>query len=128
MKLLDADVCIDILRGHPPAVAWLARANEVEVLVVGGPTVMELVEGCNSPKRLRELERFVSQFRVEWPEPIILIAALDLLAMHRLARGIDAFDAINAATALARDMTLNTFNVKHYRPIPSLKLEQPYQR
>ena len=126
MKLLDADICIDILRGHPPAVAWLATANEV--LVVGGTTVMELVEGCNSPKRLRELERFVSQFRVEWPEPIILIAALDILATHRLTCGLDAFDAINAATVIARDMTLNTFNVKHYRTIPGLKLEQPYQR
>ena len=125
MKLLDADVCIDILRGHAPAVAWLRRTHEI--LAVSGPTVMELIEGCVDAKRLRDLERLVSQFRVEWPEPIVLIASLDILATHRLACKLDSFDAINAATAIARDMTLNTFNVKHYRVIPGLKYERPYQ-
>ncbi len=36
MILLDSDVMIDLLRGYPPAVAWLETLDEEEELALPG--------------------------------------------------------------------------------------------
>lgn len=43
MILLDSDVLIDLLRRHPPAMAWFAALQEDEELMVSGYVVMELI-------------------------------------------------------------------------------------
>ena len=45
MLLLDTDVMIDVLRGHPPAVAWLGTVR-TEVIALPGYVAMELIQGC----------------------------------------------------------------------------------
>ena len=45
MILLDTDVMIDILRGYPPAVAWLQGLG-TSFLGLPGLVVMELLQGC----------------------------------------------------------------------------------
>jgi predicted nucleic acid-binding protein len=35
MKFLDTDVMIDVLRGHPPALAWLKALGNEEVGLCG---------------------------------------------------------------------------------------------
>ena len=45
MMLLDSDVLVDLLRKHPPAIAWFDALDEDEELVVSGVVVMELIQG-----------------------------------------------------------------------------------
>jgi predicted nucleic acid-binding protein len=42
--LLDTDVLVDFLRGHPPAVAWLT--GYTAPIGVPGLVAMELLQGC----------------------------------------------------------------------------------
>lgn len=49
-------------------------------------------------------------------------------ASNKLSDGIDILDAIAAATALRMQLTLVTFNGKHFRSIPDLQTLQPYKR
>lgn len=45
-----------------------------------------------------------------------------------LSHGLGLVDSLIAATALSLNVPLCTFNVKHFRHIPGLITEQPYQR
>ena len=48
MIVLDSDVLIDLLRKHPPAMAWFDALQEDEELMVSGYVVMELIQGCRN--------------------------------------------------------------------------------
>jgi hypothetical protein len=57
MLLMDTDIMIDLLRKHPPAVAWLRSLGEEEIALPGF-VVMELIQGCRNKaeqKRLRNI-------------------------------------------------------------------------
>ena len=43
--LLDSDVMVDVLRNHPPAVAWLNGLSSTPVSLPG-IVAMELLQGC----------------------------------------------------------------------------------
>ncbi|MDB9305130.1 MULTISPECIES: hypothetical protein [Cyanophyceae] len=47
---------------------------------------------------------------------------------YHLSDNLGLLDALIAACAVGRSATLCTFNVKHYRVIPGLVMEQPYTR
>jgi predicted nucleic acid-binding protein len=47
MTLLDTDVAVDVLRNHPPAIAWLQSLGGAP-LGLPGPVVMELLQGNSS--------------------------------------------------------------------------------
>ena len=45
VAIVDTDVMVDVLREHPPAVAWLRSLGEEEI-VLPGYVLMELLQGC----------------------------------------------------------------------------------
>ena len=46
MQILDSDVLIDVLRGHPPAVDWFGGL--VELPSVPGFVAMELIQDADN--------------------------------------------------------------------------------
>lgn len=54
--------------------------------------------------------------------------ALSAFAQHHLSHGLGLLDALIAATAIGLGATLVTYNLKHYRMLTSLRMEQPYAR
>ena len=51
----------------------------------------------------------------------------DYRVLH-LSHNLGLIDSLIAATTLGLGATLCTFNVKHYRGVAGLLLEQPYKR
>lgn len=47
MIICDTDIMIDVLHGHPPALAWLS-ANSSETITLPGIVLMELIQGCHT--------------------------------------------------------------------------------
>lgn len=45
--------------------------------------------------------------------------------LRRRGQGLADFDLLIAATALRHDLTLMTFNFRHFERVPGLKLYQP---
>ena len=127
MLLLDTDVMIDVLRGHDPALAWLEGLRG-EVIVLPGFVAMELVQGCRNRQEQRVLLEELRAFRVVWPGPGACDRALDLFVDHHLSHGIGLLDALIGQLAVELHTPLYTFNEKHYRAIPGLKLVKPYER
>ena len=123
--ILDSDILIDILRGYPEAVKWLADQSKLQT--VSGIAAIELAYGCTDAAGLRAARRLIAVFEVVWPEPIDVQAAYGLASLH-LSGGIDGPDAITAAIALRLGVPVATFNTKHFRAVPGLTIEQPYVR
>jgi predicted nucleic acid-binding protein len=125
MMLLDTDVAIDILRGHPPAVAWL-QGQGGSLMGLPGLVAMELVQGCRNKAEQLKVEQFCLLYRLYWPSEADCRRALHDFAAFRLSHGTGLLDALIAYTAVGLNEPLATFNVKHYRPIASLVTVQPY--
>ncbi len=59
--LLDTDVMVDILRGHPPAIAWLNGLGNTP-LALPGLVAMELLQGCRNLAEQQRLEKQLQRF------------------------------------------------------------------
>ena len=123
--ILDADVLIDLLRLRPNAMRWLRSMAEPPA--TSGISAVEVLYGAQNMAEQRNVDIWLRQFEILWPSEADAETAR-LLARYRLSDGIELTDAITAAIALRHNMSLVTFNVKHFRAIPGLSTLQPYER
>lgn len=124
--LIDSDILVDIVRKHPPAVAWFATLTARPFTT--GFSAMELISGCVNAIEQRKARRFLAGFDIVWPEEADLRRALDEYVPLRLSVGISVVDSLIAGVAVGRDLPLATFNTKHYKIIAELVTVQPYIR
>lgn len=127
MIRLDTDVMIDVLRRHPPAVAWL-KASPAEELGLPGLVVMELLQGCRTIDEQLRVEALLRPYTLYWPTQTDCARALTDFATYRLSHNLGLLDSLVAETVIGSGMALATFNDKHYRALGALKTLQPYSR
>src|SRR5712692_397633 len=126
--LLDADFAIKAMSAHPQSSTTLRRlaSGQIAVSIV---TVAEIFEGAfkssNPRARLDLYRQFLAPFRVvTLNEPIVELFAELRANLRRRGDIIPDFDILVAATALNYDYTVLTFDLRHYRRIPDLKIYQ----
>jgi len=124
--LLDSDVLIDIERGHPAALAWIATLTAPPF--VSGFAALELVQGAVNKAEMRRIRTFLADFPLLWPTAEELTRAFDEYAVLRLSHGLGLLDSLIAATATGAGEVLATFNVAHFDAVPELATAQPYLR
>jgi predicted nucleic acid-binding protein len=125
MRLLDTDM-IDVERGFPPAVAWLAALPEPPSLPCF--VVMELVQDVKNKAELAKLRKAVKGFPIVWPQSDDCKLALSAFLQYRLSHKLDLLDALIGACAIGANATLCTFNVRHYKVFAGLHTEQQYKK
>jgi predicted nucleic acid-binding protein len=126
MYLLDTDIVIYSLKGHPAVKKNLER-NLHAALKISIVTLMELYYGAyKSQKVTSNIGKIKS---IEEAFEIIPIGreSADVFAMlkanlEKAGTPLDDFDLILAACALANDLVLVTNNVKHFERIEGLRL------
>lgn len=126
MELLDTDVLIDVQRGHPPALAWFASLTDLPL--VPGLVVMELIQDARNAGEVRQALKLVSPLRIVWPTETDCTRALADFTAYHLSHGLGLLDALIAACAVGLNVTLCTFNEKHYQVVPGLVTVRPYAR
>lgn len=122
MRLLDTNILIDVLREYPPAIAWLASTPVEEVEEIGLPciVVMELIQGRNNLREVRQIERMVKPFPIYWPTEQDCRRALNSFARYNLRYNLGLADALIAECAVGLGVPLLTSNVRHFRAITAL--------
>ena len=129
MYLLDTNWIIQALANRQPALGALDRLAGSRVYV-SYVTVGELYERAfsfaNPQAHLISFRYFLGFYRLlGLSDPIMERFAETRALLRRRGQGIADFDLLLAATALHHDLTLLTFNLRHFERIPDLKLYQP---
>jgi len=129
LTVLDTDVFIDHFRGLAVATAYI-QGLRIAQRATTDVTVMELYKGALNREQLTTIVRFLERNHVR-RLPMSAAAsqrAVTLLHDYGLAHGLGIPDALIAAMALEGDYTLVTSNLRHFRFIAGLRLEQaPYR-
>lgn len=127
MVLIDSDVMVDVLRGYPPAIAWLESLGEEEIILPGF-VVMELLQGCGDKAEQREVERRLASCKIAWPPSEACDEALSTFCQYHLSHNLGLLDALIGQLAVTLRLPLHTFNQKHYAVIDGLDTVQPYEK
>lgn len=117
--LVDTDVMIDYLRGHPKAVSFLKR--QTGPMLLSSVVVAELYAGVKGEAEQTTIDDLVSLFRIVPVCAEIAKAAGLLRRDFAGSYGVGLADAIIAATALAENAKLKTLNARHFPMLPGLK-------
>ncbi|MBI2421230.1 MAG: type II toxin-antitoxin system VapC family toxin [Candidatus Hydrogenedentes bacterium] len=117
--LFDTDVIIWALRGNRRAAAAIDRGGNCCLSVV---SYMELLQGARDKHDLRRIREYVAglHFQILPLTEDIGHRACVYVEEHTLKSGLGIADALIAATAVDRNVTLCTGNAKHYRIIAEL--------
>lgn len=121
--IFDTDIVIWAIRGRVWAQQLLVSADSRAISLA---TWLELVEGARDKRELANLRKMIGD--LEMPilphsEAIGTLAA-DYLEKHALTNGLEAMDALIAATAVNHNSVLATGNAKHFRVIQGLRIEK----
>lgn len=118
---------VDMLRGYPPAVAWL-ESVESELLALPGYVVLELIAGCENRSEMNRLLRFLQRYRIVWPAAADCDRAIRDFAEARSSRKIGILDVLIAECSVGLDVPLYSFNLRHFTGILGLRTVQPYTK
>ena len=120
---------INALAGRRRAVSPLERlsAEHIGISVISlGEVYQQAFESTNPDAYLGMFRTFIAPFRViPVTEPIALRFAEIRALLKRRGELISDFDMLIAATALHYNLTVLTFNYRHFARIPDLVLYQP---
>ena len=129
MKLmLDTNVCIYLIKEHPPSVVERFASHAVGDIGISVITFAELEYGVSkssrSAKNREALGQFVSPLEVAAFERRATVDYGRLrAALERKGQSIGAMDLLIAAHAVSLDVRLITHNVREFGRVPGLKLE-----
>lgn len=120
--LVDTDILIDYLRGHPKAVSFVTeRADDIAVSAMSVAELFAGVRGeANEPEQ-RALQDFLELFVILPVTETVAKTGGIYRRDYGASHGVGLADAIIAATAVAADATLQTLNVRHYPMIPEIE-------
>jgi tRNA(fMet)-specific endonuclease VapC len=125
---LDTNACVDYLNGTYPNVVTRIQASRVEDLCVSSVVVAELRYGAErSTRKERNHERLDALFTelrcVSFDAEAARLFGGIRTRLERRGRPIGPYDLQIAAHALALDLTLVTDNVREFRRVRGLRVE-----
>jgi len=126
--LLDTDICIYLIKNHPPAVQRRFRQHSLGSICLSTVSLFELRYGVSKSNRQRAnqgaLDAFVEMLELVELDSAAALAAADCRAsLERRGTPIGPYDLLIAGVALSRDMTLVSNNIREFSRIEGLKVE-----
>ena len=119
--LLDTNILSKIFYGNADV------KNLVDNLIVGVETAVyiECIQGSISNSDKWRIKRSLQSLKFYSLTNDIAQNAIELIDNHSNSQGLLLADALIAATALEYDLTLITYNTKHFQFIKGLKVLTP---
>jgi tRNA(fMet)-specific endonuclease VapC len=124
--LLDTDICVFFLQKKFNLIDKIDAVGQ-ENCYVSEITLAELLYGAensNSVKRhLAEVEEFENAFRIIPLHTVLRRYAKEKVRLRKAGTPIAEFDLLIGATALSHDLVMVTGNVKHFKKLKDLQIE-----
>ena len=128
MYLLDSCVCIELMRGHMPKTMELMKASSPDMFKISCIVEAELLAGAqksrNAQKTTLLTERFLAPYeRLSFSSDSAHIYAKLRADLEGRGLKIGPHDLLIAATALSEGATVITRNVKEFKRVSGLSVE-----
>lgn len=120
--LIDTDVFIEYFKQNQEICDLFAQLKNFRASFV---TLGEFLQGAKNKKEIRFLLRFIDLFAVYWGSEEVERLALKILEEYCLSYGLSLADAWQAAVARINNVTLITYNLKHFQNIEGLEVMAP---
>ena len=119
--IFDTDVLIWVQRGNARAAN---AVNAAPVRMISLMTGLELLQNAKDKRQMLATQKFLSDFGFQTIPLTANIGhrALACIESFGLSHGLNAGDALIAATALETGIPLLSANHKHFSPIKNLQL------
>jgi predicted nucleic acid-binding protein len=124
--LVDTDVWIDYLRGHPQAIKCIKRLPER--VWISAVSVAELHAGVREGTEREALAQLLSTLEVADLDMAIATRGGLLRRDYGRSHGVGLNDALIGATALGMQLQLLTLNVKHYPALDKQQVKKAYDK
>jgi tRNA(fMet)-specific endonuclease VapC len=123
--LLDTDICIYLIKNHPPEVQRRFRQHPLHSLRLASISLSELRYGVSKNSNQRSNQAALDTFlRMIELDAAAAIAAAECRAnLERHGTPIGPYDLLIAGVALSRDMTLVSNNIREFARIEGLRVE-----
>ncbi len=123
--MLDTNICIYLMKHHPPEVAQRFSECYVGEVVISAITLAELEYGvvCSSEKRNHAALSSLLEDIVVLPFDGMAANAYGAVRFATRERQRDALDKLIAAHAIAQGVTLVTNNETDFTRYPGIKVE-----
>lgn len=123
--MLDTNICIYLIKHHPPQVLARFEAHTVGDIGISSITAAELYYGVEKSTRVEQNQRALEQFLI--PLTITDFDFQATMAYGRIRAGLEAqgtpigaLDMLIAAHALSCGVTLVTNNLREFSRVPGL--------
>jgi predicted nucleic acid-binding protein len=124
--LVDTDIWIDYLRGHPVATKFVKQLPErVWISVV---SVAELNVGVRDGVEHDALAQLLSTLDVVDLNAVVAVRGGLLRRDYGRSHGVGLNDALIGATALEMGLQLFTLNIKHYPMLGTQQVKIAYRK
>jgi len=124
--LVDTDVWIDYLRGHPQAIKCVKQLPER--VWISAVSVAELHAGVREGTEREALTQLLSTLKVVDVNAMIATRGGLLRRDYGRSHGVGLNDALIGATALEMRLQLLTLNVKHYPELDKQHMKKAYNK
>ena len=128
MYFLDTDICIFALQGRYPPLQSKIMSLEPDRVKIPSIVKAELLLGACKPKDSKRVldivEKFLAPFEIiPFCDQCAVTYAQIRFDLEEKGAGIGPNDLLIASTVLAHHGTLVTHNLKEYKRLPQLKLQ-----
>jgi predicted nucleic acid-binding protein len=118
--LCDTCVVIDFINQNSDTLDKLKEQGNI--LCINSIIEMELIQGAHNKREMQKIIRNLNGLRRLEINQAILDLATQLQTRYLLSHHLQLPDAIIAACALIYDIPIFTYNRKHFKYIPKIKL------
>ena len=128
MYLLDSDFIINLLKKNTKAQETLAKLVKktnvpFALSVINLAEIQEGLLATNSENRLKHFKKLIqTMYILPITTQTSLVFAKTRLNLRKKGLLIDNMDLLIASTCLEHNLTLVTYNTKHFDRIPQLKI------
>lgn len=128
MYLLDTNICIYLIKRHPPKLIQKLTALSPTDIALSAVTVAELEYGVAKSRHRRKnkeaLARFLAPFQIApFDGPAAVCYGEVRASLEWKGKVIGSMDMLIAAHALALNVTLVTNNLREFKRVAGLALE-----
>ncbi len=120
MILLDTNILIEIFKGNEIIANKLDQLDES--FIISSITQMELYYGAFNKREMQLLDKFLNSFLIIQIDNEISVNAVNLIKKYSKSHNLNIPDALIASTALVKNVSLFTLNVRDFKYIENLKL------